>query len=206
MGRWSFVDAVLGPLRGRQDPPALIVVGLGNPGPDYADTRHNVGFWFLDMLATKHSIEFSRKNRAALVGEGEMDGRRIVLAKPRTFVNSSGEAARYLLARFRTTPERLLLVYDDIDLPPGKMRLRPSGSPGSHNGARSVTDSLGSRDFPRLRIGVGKPEEGGDQVAYVLGKPAEDEKQELEAALGQAAEALKVMLSDGVTEAMNRFN
>ena len=206
MGRWSFVDAVLGPLRGRPEPPALIVVGLGNPGPDYADTRHNVGFRFVDMLASEHGIETSRKHRSVLMGEGETAGRRIVLAKPRTYVNNSGEAARYLLARFRTTPDRLLLVYDDIDLPSGKIRLRPSGSPGSHNGARSVTDSLGSKEFPRLRIGVGKPEEGGDQVAYVLGKPDEAEKRELDTALSQAAEAVKVMLSDSVTEAMNRFN
>ena len=206
MGRWSFVDAVLDPLRRRQEPPAVIVVGLGNPGPDYTDTRHNVGFWFVDIMAAAHDVEFSRKHRSVLMGECEIDGYRVVLAKPRTYVNNSGEAARYLLARFRATPERLLLVYDDIDLPAGKIRLRPSGSPGSHNGARSVTDSLGSKEFPRLRVGVGKPEDGGDQVAYVLGRPDEDEKQELEGALGRAAEALKVMLSDGVTEAMNQFN
>ena len=204
--RWSLVDAVLGPLRGRQEPPDFIIVGLGNPGPDYAGTRHNVGFRFIDALASEYDIKVSRSHRSVMMGAGGIDGRRVVLAKPRTYVNNSGAAARYLLARFGSTPDRLLLVYDDTDLPPGKIRLRPGGSPGSHNGVRSVTDALGSREFPRLRVGVGRPDDPEDQVAYVLGEPDKAERQVLDAALGRAAEAVRVILSDGVTEAMNRFN
>ena len=204
--RWSLVDAVLAPLRGRREPPDLIILGLGNPGPEYAETRHNVGFRFIDALASRYDIEISRSHRSVRMGAGGIDGRRVVLAKPRTYVNNSGAAARYLLTRFGSKPDRLLLVYDDLDLPPGKIRLRPGGSPGSHNGVRSVTDTLGSRDFPRLRIGVGRPEDAGDQVAYVLGVPADAERQILEAALDRAGEVVRAMLADGVTEAMNRFN
>ena len=204
--RWSLVDAVLSPLRGRQEPPDLIVVGLGNPGPDYARTRHNVGFRFIDVLASEYDVRVSRSHRSVMMGAGGIDGRRVVLAKPRTYVNNSGAAARYLLTRFGSTPDRLLLVYDDLDLPPGKIRLRPNGSPGSHNGVRSVTDALGSRDFPRLRVGVGRPEDADDQIDYVLGVPDEVERQVLDAALARAMEAVRVLLADGVTEAMNRFN
>ena len=208
MGRrkWSLVDAVLSPLRRRQEPPDLIIVGLGNPGPEYAETRHNVGFRFIDRLAAEHDITVARSHRSVRMGAGVIDGRRVVLSKPRTYVNNSGAAARYLLTRFGAAPDQLLLVYDDLDLPPGKIRLRPGGSPGSHNGVRSVTDALDSRDFPRLRIGVGRPEDAGDQVAYVLGVPEEDECQVLDAALDRAAEAVRALLADGVTEAMNRYN
>ncbi len=208
MGRraWPLVDALLGPLRGWPDPPRLLILGLGNPGPEYADTRHNVGFRFVDAVASEYGIRLSRKHRSAITGSGEIDGHKIVLAKPRTYVNNSGEAAEYLLARFGTTSDRLLLVYDDMDLPPGRIRLRPRGSPGSHNGVRSVTDALDGREFPRLRIGVGRPEEGQDQIGHVLGRPDEADVHRLNAAASRAAEALRVILSDGVTEAMNRFN
>ena len=206
--RWSLVDAVLKPLRDhrRWEPPDLIIVGLGNPGPDYAGTRHNIGFRFIDALASEYDIEVARKHRSVMMGIGGIDGWRVVLAKPRTYVNNSGAAARYLLTRFGSTPDKLLLVYDDLDLPTGKIRLRPGGSPGSHNGARSVTDFLGSRDFPRLRVGVGRPDDPEDQVDYVLGEPDDAERQLLDAALDRSVEAVRVMLSDGVTEAMNRFN
>ena len=206
MGKRSLIDTLLGPLRAGGQPPTLIVMGLGNPGPDYVDTRHNVGFWFVDRLASEYGIEIQRKHRSILLGEGEVDGHRIALAKPRTFVNNSGEAARYLLARFKSSPEKLLVVYDDIDLPPGKIRLRPRGSPGSHNGARSVADVLDSREFLRLRIGVGRPDEEVGQIGHVLGKPNEVELRDLDAAIGQAVESVQVMLNDGVTPAMNKFN
>ena len=206
MGKRSLIDTLLGSLRAGGEPPALIVMGLGNPGPDYAETRHNVGFWFVDRLASEYGIEIERKHRSVLLGEGEVDGHRVALAKPRTFVNNSGEAARYLLARFKSSPEKLLVVYDDIDLPPGKIRLRPRGSPGSHNGARSVADVLDSREFLRLRIGVGRPDEKVGQIGHVLGKPNEVELRDLDAAIGQAVESVQVMLNDGVTPAMNKFN
>lgn len=206
MGKRSLIDTLLGPLRAGAEPPALIVMGLGNPGPDYVDTRHNVGFWFVDRLASEYGIEIQRKHRSVLLGEGEVDGHRVALAKPRTFVNNSGEAARYLLARFKSSPEKLLVVYDDIDLRLGKIRLRPRGSPGSHNGARSVADVLDSRDFLRLRIGVGRPDEEVGQIGHVLGKPNVVELRDLDAAIGLAVECVQVMLSDGVTPAMNQFN
>ena len=145
-------------------PPEMLVVGLGNPGDRYRDTRHNVGFRCVDRIAGDHAIELSRRQRRALIGEGVIDGHPVVVARPRTFVNRSGEAVAYLLTRYAATPDRLLVVYDDMDLPLGKLRLRPSGSAGGHNGIKSIIDAVGTREFPRLRIGIGRPARGVDQV------------------------------------------
>ena len=121
-----------------------VIVGLGNPGPEYAHTRHNAGFWCVDRLAELHHIRLGTKHQTCLLGEGEIEGKAVVLAKPRTYVNLSGEAARYLLARFAARPDKLLVIYDDMDLPVGKLRLRPNGSPAGHNGMKSITAELGT--------------------------------------------------------------
>ena len=190
----------------RREPPALVIVGLGNPGPEYAGTRHNAGFWCIDALAKKHDIALERKNRSAIVGEGEIQDRRVVLVKPRTFVNRSGAAVKYLRARFATPMTGLLIVCDDINLPPGKLRLRRKGSAGGHNGIRSVIEAAGSQDFPRLRIGVGRPPEGTGQIEHVIGPMNAEDRETVDEAVERAAEAIVCLLTEGIDEAMSRFN
>ncbi len=187
-------------------PPSLIVVGLGNPGPEYADTRHNAGFWCVDALAAKHRITLERRHRAAIIGEGEIAGCRVALVKPRTFVNRSGAAIRYLTARYAVPIDRLLIVCDDINLTPGKLRLRRKGSAGGHNGIKSAIEAAGSQGFPRLRIGVGRPADGTGQIEHVIGPMQRDERKVIDEAVERAVDAVACLLSDGIDEAMSRFN
>lgn len=185
---------------------ALAVVGLGNPGPEYADTRHNAGFLCIDALARRHDIRLTRQHRSAIVGEGEIEGRDVALVKPRTYVNRSGIAIQYLQARYALSMDRLLVVYDDINLPPGKLRLRGRGSAGGHNGVKSVIETTGSQDFPRLRIGVGRPPDGIGQVEHVIGAMERDERDALDAAVARAADAVECLMAEGIDETMSRFN
>lgn len=188
------------------EPPSLVVVGLGNPGPEYAGTRHNAGFWCIDALADKHGITLERRNRSAVIGEGEIEGRRVALVKPRTYVNRSGATISYLKARYSMPIDRLLIVYDDINLSPGKLRLRRKGSAGGHNGIKSVIEAAGSQDFPRLRIGVGRPPEGTGQVEHVIGPMEPEEREVVDEAVERAADAVACLLSEGIDETMSRYN
>ena len=154
----------------------LIVVGLGNPGAKYTSTRHNVGFRFIDLLAKKTEIRLNDRRAKAVLGEGRIAGQEVVLAKPRTFMNNSGEGIEYLLARFGGRPSELLVVYDEMALPTGRIRLRASGSHAGHNGIRSIISSVQTDAFPRLRIGVGAPSQGGPSVPHVLGKFSKEEE------------------------------
>jgi PTH1 family peptidyl-tRNA hydrolase len=204
--RWPSLNRLVGRGGKSSMPPEMIVVGLGNPGDRYSDTRHNIGFWCVDRIAADHAIELSRRQRRALIGEGVIEGRRVVVARPRMFVNRSGEAVAYLLARYAVSPQQLLVVYDDMDLPLGKLRLRPTGSAGGHNGVKSIIDAVGNREFPRLRIGIGRPAEGVDQVDHVLGTMSPDDRREIDEAVERAADAVISVISEGITVAMNRFN
>ena len=202
--------ALLGWLRrkrpgGRPQPqrPA-IVVGLGNPGPKYAATRHNVGFRCIAVLVERSGIRLSDKRQHAALGRGSLAGVQVVLATPRTFVNNSGLAARYLLDRFGTRPDRMLVVVDDLDLPVGRMRLRASGGSGGHRGLISINADAGTEDYPRLRIGIGRP--AGDAVAHVLSTFTPAEEDALSGVLEQAADAVEAWAEHGVEYAMNRFN
>ena len=179
---------------------------MGNPGPEYRNTRHNAGFWCIDLLARRHGIKMARGHRTTRLGDGEIEGQRVVLSKPRTFVNRSGQAANYLLARYRVKRDRLLIVYDDTALPPGKIRLRPEGSAGGHNGIKSIISALGTQEFARLRIGVGRPESNADRIDHVLGELPPEDKRQVDDAVHRAADAIATVLTDGVTEAMNRHN
>jgi PTH1 family peptidyl-tRNA hydrolase len=181
-------------------------VGLGNPEPRYEKTPHNVGFWCIELLAHRHGLTLTRSHRTTRLAEGEIEGHQVALARPRTYVNRTGEAVSYLLARFKVKRERLLIVSDDIALPPGKIRLRPRGTAGGHNGIRSVIEALGTDDFARLRIGVGQPPAGSDQIGYLLGEMAPDHRRQVEEAVDRAADAVACVLTDGITETMNRFN
>ncbi len=186
--------------------PDLIVVGLGNPGPRYARTRHNAGWWLVDLLAKKYGIEVGRAHSVTRLGIGAIGNHTVALAKPRTHVNGSGAAVRYLLARFRTTQERLLIVYDETALPPGRLRLRPRGGAAGHNGIKSIIETLGNQDFARLRIGVGRPPPGGDMIGWVLGEMSSEDQELVDDAIARAADSILYLLDEGVDRTMNRMN
>lgn len=186
--------------------PDLIIVGLGNPEPHYARTRHNAGWWLIDLLAEKHGIEVGRAHSTTRLGVGTVGQHTVALVKPRTHVNRSGAAVRYLLARFRTTQDRLLIVYDETALPPGKLRLRPKGSAAGHNGIKSIIETLGNQDFARLRIGVGRPPPGDDMVGWVLGEMSAQDQELVDDAIVRAADSILYLLEEGVDRAMNKVN
>ena len=193
-------------LKGPLETPDLIVVGLGNPEPHYLRSRHNAGWWLIDLLADRHSIDVRRAHSTTRLGIGRVGGRTVALAKPRTHVNGSGSAVAYLLARLRTAQDRLLIVYDETALPAGQIRLRPRGSAAGHNGIKSIIEALGNQDFARLRIGVGRPPPGTDRVGWVLGEMSPEDQKLVDAATDRAAEAIVSLMNDGVDTAMSRFN
>jgi peptidyl-tRNA hydrolase, PTH1 family len=189
--------------RSDKEPP-LLLIGIGNPGEKYQGTRHNVGFMLIDLLAERANIRLNDKRKDTILGQGEIAGVSVVLAQPRTFVNKSGIAARYLTARFKAKPESMLILIDDLDLPVGKMRLRKSGGSGGHNGLNSINADLGTNDYPRLRIGIGRPTQGA--IKHVLGGFAGDEATLLKETLEQAAIAVEAWVQHGTDYAMNNFN
>ena len=183
-----------------------IIVGLGNPGPRFADTRHNVGWRVLELLARQIDIPVNERRPKAVLGIGYSADRRVVLAKPRTFMNNSGEAVEYLLARFGSGPSNLLIIYDEMALLPGRIRLRAGGSDAGHNGIRSIIQSVGGTGFPRLRIGIGAPPPGVVARDYVLGKFTDDEAGPIAGAVERASAAIRCVLEENIDAAMNRYN
>ena len=182
-----------------------LIVGLGNPGPAYARHRHNVGFMALDRFAARHGFRFGKQGNA-LVATGSFEGRPLALAKPQTFMNRSGAAVRALVRRYVRGPSDLVVVYDELDLPLGRLRLRKEGSHGGHNGMRDVVAALGTQEFPRLRLGIGRPPSGEDPADYVLHAFSPDERQLVEPMLDEAVAALEHLLREGIDSAMNEFN
>ena len=183
-----------------------IIVGLGNPGPRYAATRHNVGWRVLDLLAGQMGLAVNERRPKAVVGVGYFAGGRVVLAKPRTYMNHSGEAVQYLLARFGGGAAGLLVIYDEMALPAGRIRLRAAGSDAGHNGIRSIIGAVGGTGFPRLRIGIGAPPPGTEARDYVLGQFGDAEAEAIAGAVERAAAAARCVLEQGIDAAMNRFN
>ena len=181
------------------------MLGLGNPGAEYAHTRHNIGFDVIDILAARHRIRLNLHRDHAHYGVGTIEGVPVLLAKPMTYMNRSGEAARALLQRYPLEPARLLVIVDDVALPPGKIRVRPSGSDGGHNGMESVIQCLGTQAFPRVRVGIGSPPRGY-MVEYVLSPFSPQEQPIIQDALQRAADAVETVIAEGVQAAMNRFN
>lgn len=181
-----------------------LVVGLGNPGPEYEGTRHNIGFDLLDRLATGHRLKWERdrKFRAKTAGTAST----LLLAKPLTFMNLSGNAVARLARFHGLKPDQILVVYDDVDLPLGKMRFRANGSAGGHNGIKSIIEYLGTVEFPRLKIGIGAAGPAGGMVDHVLGKFSEEESRELEKVLAIAEDGVNCALSAGLSAAMNQYN
>jgi PTH1 family peptidyl-tRNA hydrolase len=182
-----------------------LIVGLGNPGPEYSGSRHNVGFQCVRWLAKKHGLSFDGSRAHARIAQGAILGKPVVLARPQTFMNLSGQAVKGLLQWLRLTAADIVIIHDDLDLPLGRLRLRPGGSAGGHRGIRSIIDSLGSQDFARLRVGIGRPE-GNDAVDYVLGDFNAAERQVMAESYARAAEAVECLLTQGLEGAMNRFN
>jgi PTH1 family peptidyl-tRNA hydrolase len=184
-----------------------LIVGLGNPGPEYAAHKHNVGFQVVDALARAHGLSFSRqKQDRAWVAEGRIDGRPAVLAKPRTFMNLSGRAVGRLSQRHNIPPQHILVIYDDLDLPLGRLRLRPEGGAGGHKGMRSIIDTLGTEAFPRLRVGIDHPQGQMDPADYVLQPFEEEQLSLLVQVVAWAVSAAESWLGEGIVAAMDRFN
>ena len=184
----------------------LIVVGLGNPGTKFTASRHNVGFRFIDLLAKKNEIRLNDRRAKAVIGEGRINGHSVVLAKPRTFMNNSGEGVEYLLSRFASRSSDLLIVYDEMALPVGRIRLRPRGSHAGHNGIRSIISSVQTEEFSRLRIGVGQPEPRTSSIPHVLGKFSEVEEPMISQAVQKGAGAVGCLLEYGIDITMNQYN
>ena len=183
-----------------------IIVGLGNPGAKYAGTRHNVGFAVLDELAERHNIRIDTAKHKALIGKGIIDGEKVILAMPQTFMNLSGESVRAIMDFYKCTVEDLIVVYDDIDLDVGKLRIRQKGSAGGHNGMKNIIQHVGSQEFVRIRVGVGKKPDHMDLADYVLSRFGAEEQKIMDEAFGEAAEAAVMMMTTGAERAMNHYN
>ncbi len=183
-----------------------VVVGLGNPGARYRRTRHNVGFRVVDRLAARWGVDVGREAHRAHVGEARRPQDRVLLVKPQTFMNDSGESVGSVLRFYRVQLGRVIAVHDDVDLPVGRVRVRVGGRPGGHRGVESMIGVLGGGDFVRVKVGVGRPPQGWDTADYVLGVPASDDVPALEAGEERAADAVELVLADGPAGAMNRIN
>ena len=184
-----------------------LVVGLGNPGSQYEQTRHNVGFQVVDELAERCQVPIQRLKFRALTNLAALGGERALLMRPVTYMNLSGEAVQEAAAFYKVPPERILVISDEVALPPGRIRVRRGGSAGGHNGLKNIIAHLGSDQFPRVRLGVGqKPHPDYDMADWVLGKPQGEERTAVEAAVVRAADAVECLLAKGLEEAMNRFN
>lgn len=182
-----------------------VIVGLGNPGKQYDATRHNVGFEAIDLLAKRNNIEVKRLKHKALCGEGFIGGKKVMLVKPQTFMNLSGQSLLDIVQFYKLDPKNLIVIYDDIDVAVGSLRIREKGSAGSHNGMKSIIYQLQTDQFPRIRIGIGKPQ-FGDLADYVLGRFPKEEVKIILDAIERAALATEMMVTDGISLAMNRYN
>ncbi len=182
-----------------------IIAGLGNPGKRYENTRHNVGFMAVDALAAKHDIDVTKLKFKALVGEGRINGKKVLLVKPQTFMNLSGDSLSQIVNFYKCEHENLIVVYDDLDIGLGSIRIRQKGSAGTHNGMRSVVESLAFTDFPRIRIGIGDFGKK-DIIDFVIGDFAKEEKDVISTSLSQVVKALECFVESGIDLAMNRYN
>lgn len=186
--------------------PPFLIVGLGNPGREYRTSRHNIGFMLLDQMAKRDGETFSRFEARALIVKTRYLDHRLILAKPQTFMNNSGQSARSLVHFYKVPFQRMMVAYDDVDLPLGKLRVRPSGGSGGHRGMKSIIESMGTEDFPRLRIGIGRPPGRMDAADYVLQDFRKEEQMQLTDILDRSIEAVLTFIAKGIDEAMNQFN
>ena len=183
-----------------------LIVGLGNPGREYRETRHNMGFMAVDALGQQMGIQLSRVQSKAIIGQGVYQGKRIILAKPQTYMNLSGQAVASLVRFYKIPLERLLVLHDDIDLPFGTLRMRPDGGSGGQKGLKSIIEQLGTKTFPRLRIGIGRPPGRMEAAGYVLQAFSAQDKELVAAILDRAKEAVILYLQEGLEKAMTQYN
>lgn len=181
-----------------------IIAGLGNPGSKYENTRHNMGFKAIDAMASEFGIDVNRAKFKGLIGEGRIGSEKVILLKPQTYMNLSGQSVREIMNFYKIPEENLIVIYDDFDLPIGSIRVRKSGGPGTHNGMKSVVQELGSRKFPRVRVGIGSSD--GSTIQFVIGKVGKDEQQILNEAAEAAASAAVDIIRIGIENAMNIHN
>ena len=184
----------------------ILIAGLGNPGKEYENTRHNAGFLVLDTLAQKLGADLSERKHRALCGKAVIGGQKVILLKPQTYMNSSGESIRAAADSFKVPPEDILVVYDDISLAPGQLRIRAKGSAGGHNGIKSIIAHLGTQEFPRVKVGIGEKPPRMDLADYVLGHFSSGEKKIMEEAAKEAADAICEIVNVGIEQAMNDHN
>lgn len=191
----------------KQENVMYLIVGLGNPGRKYEHTRHNAGFDVMDAIAEKYNISISEKKHKALYGKGVIAGVKVVLAKPQTFMNLSGESVAELLHYYKLDPAaQMLVIFDDISLAPGNIRIRKKGSAGGHNGIKNIIAATGTQEFNRIKVGVGEKPKGWDLVDHVLGHFNADDRSQFECAVEDAVRAVEMILRDETDQAMNEFN
>ena len=187
-------------------PVDFMIVGLGNPGKQYENTRHNAGFLAVDTIAQKHHTDIKRIKFKGLVGECSLGGKKALLLKPSTFMNLSGQSVREAMQFYKLPPEKVLVIFDDINLEPGKLRIRRKGSDGGHNGMKNIIAHLGTQEYPRVRVGIGDKPRGMDLADYVLSRFSKGEQEKMEQAFAEAAEAAAMIAGQGLDKAMNHFN
>jgi peptidyl-tRNA hydrolase, PTH1 family len=204
---WSRIRKAITPVAEREENSRgrALIAGLGNPGPRYAGNRHNIGFMAVEQLARAHGIKLGRGRYNTRLGEGRIAGRPVILVQPQTFMNRSGDAIGPLAAYYRIDPANILVIYDELDLPLGTLRLREQGGTGGHNGMKSIANHLG-QGFPRLRLGIGRPSGRMDPAAYVLQDFSSEERKVVAEVLRQAQEAAETFLREGIDMAMTRHN
>lgn len=187
-----------------------LIVGLGNPGENHVQNRHNIGFMCIKHLARSSGIRLNKKEGQARTGSGEVAGKQVVLARPQTFMNRSGLAVSHLVRKYQLTRDRLIIIHDDLDLPSGKIRIRQGGSSAGHRGVMSINDSLGGRDFIRIRIGIGRPDatesKDAEVVDYVLGDLTPEEEKTFSEVIPRVSDAVYSLLTDGLDATMKQFN
>lgn len=190
----------------RKDKMMYLIAGLGNPTREYDKTRHNVGFSVIDVLADKYNIDVSDRKHKALCGRGVIEGEKVLLLKPQTFMNLSGESIREAVDYYKIDPEEIIVIYDDISLEPGQLRIRLKGSAGGHNGIKNIIAHLGTQEFPRIKVGVGAKPPKMDLADYVLSRFGAEEQKVMDEAFQEAAEAAVMMMTTGAERAMNHYN
>ena len=183
-----------------------LLVCLGNPGKEYANTRHNIGFLAADALEKRTGVKFNKLKYRALTGEVTLGGQRVLVVKPQTYMNLSGEAVKLAGGFYKISPEHILVLYDDVSLPLGKLRIRASGSAGGHNGIKNIIAHLGTDAFPRIKVGVGAPQREDGLVDWVIGSFTASERKVVDEAIERALDAAACVIEHGVSEAQNRFN
>ena len=184
----------------------FLIIGLGNPENEYANTRHNMGFDTVNKLAKQYRIEINKHKFKGMYGSGMIENEKVILLKPQTYMNLSGESVIEAIQFYKIDLENIIVIYDDMDVEPGKIKIRKKGGAGSHNGMKSIVNHLKSENFPRIRIGIGTPKDKSDSIYYVIGPIPKEEQEILDQATTKAKDAISEILKSGIDVAMNQFN